>query len=94
VGHGEPQVRGVPDRIYQAVFCENAREYKQVLRLAEGDSTRDTMYAEVLKTLASFESGLAAGIQQQAAQLGRKLKSVEVDRLLAEAAVSLPQTLD
>ncbi len=76
------------DRIYQAVFCENAREYKQVLRLAEGDSTRDTMYAEVLKTLASFESGLAAGIQQQAAQLGRKLKSVEVDRLLAEAAAS------
>ena len=45
-------------------------------------------YAVVLKTLASFESGLAAGIQQQAAQLGRKLKSVEVDRLLAEAAAS------
>ena len=40
------------DKIYKAIFCENAREYKQVLRLADGDSTRDTMYAEVLKTLA------------------------------------------
>ncbi len=76
------------DKIYQAVFCENAREYKQVLRLADGDSTRDTMYAEVLKTLASFESGLAANIQQKAQQLGRKLKPVEVDQLLAEAAAS------
>ena len=76
------------DKIYQAVFCENAREYKQVLRLADGDSTRDTMYAEVLRTLASFESGLAASIQQHAQQEGRKLKSSEVDQLLAEAAAS------
>lgn len=67
------------DKIYQAVFCENAREYKQVLRLADGDSTRDTMYAEVLKTLAAFESGLADNIQKQAQLLGRKLKSSEVD---------------
>lgn len=76
------------DKIYQAVFCENAREYKQVLRLADGDKTRDTMYAEVLKTLASFESGLASSIQQQALQLERKLKPAEVDQLLAEAAAS------
>jgi len=76
------------DKIYKAVFCENAREYKQVLRLADGDSTRDTMYAEVLKTLASFESGLAVSIQQLAQKLGRKLKPAEVDQLLAEAADS------
>lgn len=76
------------DKIYQAVFCENAREYKQVLRLADDDNTRDTMYAEVLKTLASFESGLAACIEQQAQQLERKLKPAEVDKLLAEAASS------
>lgn len=76
------------DKIYLAVFCENAREYKQVLRLADGESTRDTMYAEVLRTLASFESGLAARIQQQAQQLERKLKPAEVDQLLAEAAAS------
>lgn len=76
------------DKIYQAVFCENAREYKQVLRLADGDSTRETMYAEVLRTLASFESGLAASIQQQAQRLGRKLTPAEVDQLLAEAAAS------
>lgn len=76
------------DKIYVAVFCENAREYKKVLRLAEGDATRDTMYAEVLKTLAAFESGLAANIAQKAQQLQRKLKASEVDALLAEAAAS------
>lgn len=76
------------DKIYVAVFCENAREYKKVLRLAEGDSTRDTMYAEVLKTLAAFESGLAANITQKAQQSQRKLKASEVDTLLAEAAAS------
>ena len=46
------------------------------------------MYAEMLKTLASFESGLAVSIQQQAQKLGRKLKPAEVDQLLAEAAAS------
>lgn len=76
------------DKIYQAVFCENAREYKQVLRLADGDSTRDTMYAEVLKTLASFESGLAVSIQNKAQEFGRKIKPSEVDQLLKEAAAN------
>lgn len=76
------------DKIYQAVFCENAREYKQVLRLSEGDSTRDTMYAEVLNTLAAFESGLAVSIEQQALQLGRKLHPSEVEALLNQAAAS------
>lgn len=76
------------DKIYQAVFCECAKEYKQVLRLAEGESTRDTMYAEVLRTLASFESGLAVQIRQKSDALGRKLKSAEADALLAEAANS------
>jgi len=76
------------DKIYQAVFCENAREYKQVLRLAHGDSTRETMYAEILNTLAGFEHGLAVRISEQAQALGRKLKAVEVDQLLSEAAAS------
>lgn len=76
------------DKIYKAVFCECAKEYKQILRLAEGDSTRDTMYAEVLRTLASFESGLAVQIRQQSERLVRKLKPAEVDFLLNEAANS------
>lgn len=76
------------DKIYQAVFCECAKEYKQILRLAEGESTRDTMYVEVLRTLASFESGLAVQIRQKAEDLGRKLKGPEVDALVVDAANS------
>lgn len=30
------------DKIYKAVFCENALEYKKILRLSENDKTRDT----------------------------------------------------
>lgn len=73
------------DKIYKAVFLENAGEYKKILRLADKDKTRDTMYAEVLKAIASFEHGLAVQIREQSEKIGRKLKPVELDALLASA---------
>lgn len=73
------------DKIYKAVFCENAAEYKNVLKLAEGDATRDTMYAEVLKAIASFEHGLAVQMREQSQKLGRKLSPMELDKILLEA---------
>lgn len=73
------------DKIYKAVFCENAGEYKKILRLADKDKTRDTMYAEVLKAIASFEHGLAVQMREQSEKMGRKLKPVELDGLLAGA---------
>lgn len=73
------------NKIYQAVFCENALEYKKILRLAEKDKVRDTFYAEVLKAIASFEHGLATQLREMSSQLGRKLKPAELDKLLAEA---------
>ena len=73
------------DKIYQAVFCENAAEYKKVLRLADKDKTRETMYAEVLKAIASFEHGLAVQLRQESDRLGRMLKPTELDALLASA---------
>lgn len=73
------------DKIYQAVFCENAIEYKKVLKLADKDKTRDTMYAEVLKAIASFESGLAVQMRSQSEKLGRKLKPAELDTLITTA---------
>lgn len=45
--------------IYKCIFQENANEYRKILKLAEKDSIRDTMYAEVLTLIASFESGIA-----------------------------------
>lgn len=73
------------DRIYQAVFCENAMEYKQVLKLADKDKTRETMYTEVLKAIASFEHGLAVQLQATAETLDRKLLPAELDKLIHDA---------
>lgn len=73
------------DKIYQAVFCENALEYKKVLKLSDNDKTRDTMYAEVLSLIASFEHGLATSMRQKLETLGRKLKPKELDIIIDEA---------
>lgn len=73
------------DKIYEAVFCENALEYKKVLKLADKDKTRDTMYAEVLKAIASFEHGLARQMCDRSKELGRKLNPSELDKILYDA---------
>lgn len=73
------------NKIYQIVFKENAAEYKKILNLAEKDNLRDTMYAEVLKAIASIESGLAAEMKSKADELGRKLLPAELDNLLHAA---------
>ncbi len=69
------------DRIYQSIFKENAREYRKVLQLEDGDKPRDTMYAEVLQIIASFEAGLAHELTQECAKLGRKLSKQEADQV-------------
>lgn len=72
------------DRIYQCIFKENAREYRKVLRLEVSDKPRDTMYAEILQLIASFEAGLAHELAQKSQQMGRKLSRVEADQLLKD----------
>lgn len=74
------------DKIYQSIFKENAREYRKVLRLDGNDKPRDTMYAEVLQLIASFEAGLAHELTKTADQLGRKLSREEADRLFDDFA--------
>lgn len=73
------------NKIYQAVFCENTEEYKKILKLAEKDKTRDTMYAEVLQAIASFESGLATQLKIKFEELGRKVLPSELDELILSA---------
>ncbi len=76
------------NKIYQLVFRENAKEYKQILSLNQKDSARDTMYSEVLKAISSVENGLAADLKAKSEELGRKLSSSEVDELFALAEVN------
>lgn len=72
------------DKIYQAIFRENAKEYKQILKLADNETARDTMYAEVLKLIASFEAGIAFEIEKKFKELNRKLYSFEVDQIVKD----------
>lgn len=70
------------DKIYECIFNENAKEYKRILKLEQKDNVRDTMYAEVLKLIASYETGLTHEMKSKSEQLGRKLSQPEMDELL------------
>lgn len=70
------------DVMYKSIFKENAKEYKAILQLEGGENPRDTMYAEVLKILASFENGLAYEIELKFREFGRKLIPSEMENLL------------
>ena len=70
------------DAIYQAIFKEKAKEYKAILKLEERDNLRDTMYAEVLKLIASFEIGIADEMKEKSESLDRKLTPFELDDLI------------
>ena len=52
------------DKIYQSIFREKAREYKQILKLSSKDRVRDTFYSEILTLIASYECGLSELIKQ------------------------------
>jgi hypothetical protein len=72
------------DKIYKAIFKENAKEYKTILDLEEKENPRDTMYSEVLHLIASFETGLADEIKTKAKELERKLTPSELNQLFDE----------
>lgn len=73
------------NKIYQAIFCENAQEYKKILDLAKNDKARDTMYSEVLQVIGSFESGLASQMKDLSEKLGRKIYPSELNDLIVQA---------
>jgi len=74
------------NKIYETIFLENAKEYKQILALKNKDSIRETMYAEVLNAIASFEHGIAVEMKQEFERLGRKLSSLELNELFKKAS--------
>ena len=70
--------------IYQSIFQENATEYRKILKLAEQESIRETMYSEVLNLIASYESGIAHELEQQSQKIGRKLTQKEAEALFVQ----------
>ena len=77
------------DKIYQSIFREKAKEYRQILRLSDKEKVRDTFYSEILTLIASYECGLADMIKQQSESLGHKLNNWELTDLF-NAFESLP----
>lgn len=72
------------DKIYEFIFKEKAKEYKEILKLKANDNIRETMYAEVLDLIASFEAGLAFEIEKKSTELKRKLYPSEVDSIFKD----------
>ena len=76
-GHKTYKYAQVTDWIYEAVFKENAKEYRRVLSLDSKDNVRHTLYAEVLLVISSFENGIGAVIQHQYKENGGRLLSMD-----------------
>lgn len=69
------------DKIYQSIFKEKAKEYRQILKISQKESIRKTFYSEVLTLVSSYEYGLAEMIKSQSMQLKRKLSNWELSDL-------------
>lgn len=67
--------------VYQSIFKENAAEYRSVLKLAAKESIRETMYAEVLNLIASYENGFAHELATESERHGQKLSMQEAEAL-------------
>ena len=74
--------------IYKAVFHENAKQYKELLKLEPKDNAKATMYAEVLRVISSFENGVGSAIRDLSVRLHRKISIPEVQALINEQAES------
>lgn len=96
-GHPTNKYAQVTDLIYQAVFKENAREYRKILRLDSKDSVRHTLYAEVLLVISSFENGVGAAIREKAKVKNGSITLEEVAELvrqLSESPMQQPYLAD
>jgi hypothetical protein len=74
-GHPTMKYATISDHIYKAIFRENVKEYKEVLKLKNSENARDTMYAEVLLLIASFENGVGYEIEKAFQEKGKQLLS-------------------
>jgi len=72
------------DKVYDAIFKEKAKEYRDILKLQEKENLRETLYAEVLDLIASFEAGLAHELKIKNEALGRKLLPAEANQVFAD----------
>lgn len=58
------------------------------MRLHVNDKVRDTFYSEILDLVSSYEYGFAMVLKAAFEKAGRKLGSIEVDRLLLSLKIN------
>ena len=86
-GHPTYKYPQITDFIYKAVFKENAKEYREVLKLDSKDNVRHTLYSEVLLVISSFENGVGAALSERFKEHGGRLLTIdEVERIVNELA--------
>lgn len=87
IGHVTYKYSLITDYIYKAIFKENAKEYREILKLDSKDNVRHTLYAEVLLVISSFENGVGAAIRERyKAKHGICLTLEEVEHIVNELA--------
>ena len=82
-------VDGHPTYKYSQItdFKENAKEYREVLKLDSKDNVRHTLYSEVLLVISSFENGVGAAISERFKENGGRLLTIdEVECIVNELA--------
>lgn len=72
------------DMLYEFLFMEKAKEYRELLNLAKKDFTRSTMYEEILLIIGAFETGLAGEIEKEFRRLSRMLTKDEFINVFRE----------
>ena len=88
-GHETMKYAQITDYIYKAVFKENAKEYREILKLSQKDNVRHTLYSEVLLVISSFENGVGAEIRKQYENKGNERLAVkEVERIVQDLSES------
>ena len=92
-GHETMKYAQITDYIYKAVFKENAKEYREILKLSQKENVRHTLYSEVLLVISSFENGVGAEIRKQYENKGNERLAVkEVERIVQDLSESPMQT--
>lgn len=69
------------NKVYKSIFKEDAKEYRQILKLKDKESVRSTMYSEVLDLVSSYENGFADFLKKHSETENRKLRLSETNTL-------------
>lgn len=69
------------NKVYKSIFKEDAKEYRQILKLKDKESVRSTMYSEVLDLISSYENGFADFLKNHSEKVNRKLRLSETNTL-------------